>query len=150
MKEVSMPQSPFLPRPLPVARLAIIAVVIGAVAVIIAYAAGCLAPNRLTPGKLVASLPPPGGPALGFRRNHAKGICFTGTFESNGAVAALSKAQMFASGSYQVTGRFNLATPDAKATDATVRVRGLSLRIVTPDGNEWRSAMIDAPFFPVA
>ena len=92
----------------------------------------------------------PGGAALGFRRNHAKGICFTGSFESNGAAAALSKAPMFAPGSYPVTGRFNLATADPEAPDATVRVRGLSLRIVAPDGSEWRTAMIDAPFFPVA
>lgn len=130
--------------------LALIALVVAVVVLAFAYTAGWLSPDRLTPAKIVNGLAPPGGPALGFRRNHAKGICFTGTFESNGAAAALSKAQMFASGSYQVTGRFNLATPDAKATDATVRVRGLSLRIVTPDGNEWRSAMIDAPFFPVA
>ena len=45
-------------------------------------------------------------------------------------------------------GRFNLATPDADAPDATVRVRGLGLRISTPDGQEWRTAMIDAPVFP--
>src|ERR1700754_1892762 len=36
------------------------------------------------------------------------------------------------------------------AVDGAERVRGLSLRIVTPDRQEWRSAMIDAPFFPVA
>ena len=32
----------------------------------------------------------------------------------------------------------------------TVRVRGIGMRISTPDGQEWRTAMIDAPFFPVA
>jgi catalase len=31
----------------------------------------------------VAALAPPTGPALGHRRNHAKGICFTGEFEAN-------------------------------------------------------------------
>ena len=35
-------------------------------------------------------------------------------------------------------GRFNLATPDPNAPDATVRVRGLGLQISTPDGQEWR------------
>jgi catalase len=115
-----------------------------------AYTGGWLSPDRVTPVKLVNALAPPGGPALGYRRNHAKGICFTGNFESNGAAAALSKAPMFAAGSYPVTGRFNLGTPDPKAPDATVRVRGIGLRIVAPDGAEWRTAMIDAPFFPVA
>jgi catalase len=145
-----MPQSPFLPRPLPVARLAIIAAVIGVVAVAFAYTAGWLSPHRLTPAKLVASLAPPGGPALGHRRNHAKGICFTGTFEANGNGSALSKAQVFVPGHYPVVGRFNLGTADANAADAMVRVRGLGIRIIPPDGQEWRSAMIDAPIFPVS
>jgi catalase len=130
--------------------LVLIAVVVVALVAAFAFTAGWLSPGRLTPAKIVNGLAPPGGPALGFRRNHAKGICFTGNFESNGAAAALSKAPMFAPGSYPVTGRFNLATPDPKAQDAMVRVRGLSLRIVAPDGSEWRTAMIDAPFFPVA
>ncbi len=51
-----MPQSPLSPRHLPVARLAIIAAIIGVVAVAFAYTAGWLSPHRLTPAKLVASL----------------------------------------------------------------------------------------------
>ncbi|HXP08638.1 MAG TPA: catalase family peroxidase [Acidobacteriaceae bacterium] len=145
-----MPQSPSSPGNLPVARLAIIAVVVGVAAVAFAYTAGWLSPNRLTPAKLVASLAPPGGPALGHRRNHAKGICFTGTFEANGNGSALSKAQVFVPGKYPVVGRFNLATADPNAADAMVRVRGLGIRIIPPDGQEWRSAMIDAPIFPVS
>ncbi|MEM5342863.1 catalase family peroxidase [Paraburkholderia azotifigens] len=137
-------------QPSAVRSLILIAIIVGVVAIAFVYTAGWLTPSRLTPAKVVNALAPPGGPALGFRRNHAKGICFTGTFESSGAAAALSSAPMFAQGSYRVTGRFNLATPDPKAADPTVRVRGLSLRVVTPEGSEWRSAMIDAPFFPVA
>ncbi|WP_176054745.1 catalase family peroxidase [Paraburkholderia caribensis] len=139
------------PRPhaSPALSFVLIALVVGIVAIAFVYTAGWLSPHRLTPAKIVNALAPPGGPALGFRRNHAQGICFTGTFESNGSGAALSKAPMFAAGSYPVTGRFNLATPDPKANDATVRVRGLSLRVIA-HGTEWRSAMIDAPFFPVA
>ena len=49
-----------------------------------AYTAGWFSPERLTPQKLVDGfdlrMPPP----LGHRRNHAKGICFTGVFEANG------------------------------------------------------------------
>ncbi|MFM0342162.1 catalase family peroxidase [Paraburkholderia fungorum] len=130
--------------------LVLIAVVVVALVAAFAFTAGWLSPGRLTPAKIVNALAPPGGPALGHRRNHAKGICFTGSFESNGAAAALSRAPMFAPGSFPVTGRFNLGTPDPNAPDATVRVRGLSLRIVAPDGSEWRTAMIDLPFFPVA
>jgi catalase len=130
--------------------LALIAVVIGAAAAAFAYTAGWLSPRRLTPDKFVAAFAPPTGPSLGHRRNHAKGICFTGVFEANGAGAELSRAQVFARGQYPVLGRFNLGTPDANAADATVRVRGLGISIATPDGQDWRSAMIDPPFFPVA
>jgi len=130
--------------------LLFIAAVVGVAAVAFAYTAGWLSPHRLTPKKLVAALAPPGGPALGHRRNHAKGICFTGTFEANGNGSALSRATVFERGQYPVVGRFNLATADPNAADAMVRVRGIGISIKTPDGQEWRSAMIDAPIFPVS
>ena len=133
-----------------ITSLALIAAVVGAGAGAFAYTAGWLSPGRLTPASLVDALAPPGGPALGHRRNHAKGVCFTGSFEANGAGAMLSRAQVLAQGRYPVTGRFNLGTPNPKAVDAAERVRGIGLQIRTPDGREWRSAMIDLPFFPVA
>jgi catalase len=129
--------------------LLLIAVVVGAGAAF-AYTAGWFSPQRLTPEKIVAALAPPTGAALGHRRNHAKGICFIGVLGANGAGSALSTAQVFTRGQYPVLGRFNLATADANAPDATVRVRGMGLQIATPDGEAWRSAMIDAPIFPVS
>src|ERR1700744_4939041 len=132
------------------ASLVLIAVIVGAAAAAFAYTAGWFSPRRLTPDKMLAALAPPGGPALGRRRNHAKGICFTGMFEANGNGVPLSRAQVFAPGQYPALGRFNLGTPDPNAPDATVRVRGLGLRITTPDSQEWRMAMIDAPVFAVS
>ncbi len=129
------------------APLVVIAVIVGAAGAAFGYTAGWFSPHRLTPDKLVDALASAKGPSLGHRRNHAKGICFTGVLEANGAGSALSKARVFVQGGYPVVGRFNLATPDADAPDATVRVRGLGLRISTPDGQEWRTAMIDAPVF---
>src|SRR5580704_6001681 len=145
-----MVQSRTSPNAFPLGRLATIAAVAGLAAIGFAYTAGWLSPKRLTPEKLVAALAPPGGPALGYRRNHAKGICFTGTFAANGEGSALSTASVFAQGQYPLLGRFNLATADPHAADAMVRVRGIGIRITTPDGQEWRSAMIDAPIFPVS
>ena len=130
--------------------LVLIAVVIGASAAAFAYTAGWFSPQRITPDKLVDALTPPGVDPSGHRRNHAKGICFTGTFDANGAGSALSQAQVFARGRYAALGRFNVATPDPNAADATVRLRGLGLLISTPDGQEWRAAMLDAPFFPAS
>jgi catalase len=145
-----MVQSRTSPNSFPLGRLMIIAAVAGVAAIGFAYTAGWLSPQRLTPKKMVAALAPPGGPALGYRRNHAKGICFTGTFAANGEGSALSRAEVFARGQYPVVGRFNLGTPDPHAADAMVRVRGVGIRITTPDGQEWRSAMIDAPIFAVS
>ena len=135
---------------LPLGSLALIAAFVVAVAAAFAYTAGWFSPQRLTPGKLVDAFAPPSGAALGHRRNHAKGICFTGVFEANGAGSELSLAPVFVRGQYPVLGRFNLGTANPNAADATVRVRGLGLRISTPDGQQWRSAMINAPVFPVS
>src|SRR5271168_5402212 len=145
-----MVQSSTSPGTFKLGPLLFIATVVGVAAVAFAYTAGWLSPHRLTPKKIVAALAPPGGPALGHRRNHAKGICFTGTFEANGNGSELSKATVFERGQYPVVGRFNLATADPNAADAMVRVRGIGISIKTPDGQEWRMAMIDAPIFPVS
>src|SRR3984957_18711078 len=130
--------------------LALIAIIVACGAAAVAYTAGWLTPQRLTSVKLVEAFAPPGRPALGHRRNHAKGICFTGVFESNGNGSALSQAQVFVRGQYPALGRFNLGTPNPDAPDSTVRVRGMGLQISTPDGQEWRAAMINPPAFPVS
>jgi len=134
----------------PIASLALIAVVVIFAAAALAYTAGLFSPDRLTPQKLVDGFDLRTPPPLGHRRNHAKGVCFTGVFESNGGGAELSKAQVFEKGTYPALGRFNLATPDPNADDSKARVRGMGLMISTPDGQQWRMAMIDPPFFPVA
>jgi catalase len=134
-----------------VGSFALIAGVVAFTAAAFAYTAGWFSPDRLTPHRLVDAFTPQGGePPLGHRRNHAKGICFTGIFESNGAGSELSRAGAFAQGQYPVLGRFNLGTPNPNAPDATVRVRGIGLSISTPDGQEWRMALINPPFFAVS
>ena len=143
-----------MPPPIPsrslFGSLALITVVVAGGAAAFAYTAGWFSPQRLTPDKMVDAFTPPTGVPLGHRRNHAKGICFTGTFELNGGGSALSRAQVFTRGQYPALGRFNLGTADPNAPDATVRVRGMGLRISTPDGQEWRAAMINPPFFAVS
>lgn len=145
-----MPEAPRAAPRAALGSLALIAAIVAFAAAAFAYTAGWFSPGRLTPQKLVDGFDIGKAPPLGHRRNHAKGICFTGVFESTGAGFELSRAQVFQQGRYPVIGRFNLATPDPNADDAKVRVRGLGLMISTPDGQQWRMAMIDAPFFPVA
>jgi catalase len=142
-----MADSSFLPSPFPLGKLVAILVVVAAVALAFAWTAGWLSPHRLTPVDLVTAVQPPTGPALGHRRNHAKGICFTGTFTANGAGAELSTAQIFERGEYPVVGRFNIAGGDPKTPDPMAQLHGMGLRLLTPKAQEWRMAMIDAPFF---
>jgi len=127
-----------------------IGLVVSAGAAAFAYTAGWFSPNRLTPERMVDALGRRGGDPLGHRRNHSKGICFTGVFVANGAGARLSTAPMLAAGQYPVIGRFAIATGNPDAPDATGRVRSMAVRIVAPDGQEWRSGMNDSPMFVVA
>ena len=46
------------------------------------------------------------GTFAGYRRNHAKGVCVAGYFDSNGQAQAYSMAQVFAPGRTPVVGRF--------------------------------------------
>ena len=133
-----------------IGSLVLIAAVAAGGAAAFAYTGGFLTPRRLTPAKVVDALAPPTGPVLGHRRNHAKGICFLGSFAANGAGSALSHAQVLAKGTYPVVGRFNLGTPDPGTPDGEVRVRGFSVAIMPDGGQQWRVAMIDLPFFPVS
>ena len=121
------------PAPSLLGFLVLLVVLVGGGAATFAYTAGWLSPERLTPVKIVEAFKPPGGVPLGHRKNHAKGICFTGIFEANGAGSALSRAQVFAAGQYPALGRFNLGTPNPDAPDATVRVRGMGLSILPPE-----------------
>jgi catalase len=114
-----------------------------------AYAGGWLGPDRLTPGRMVAALSNRGGDPLGHRRNHSKGVCFTGIFEANGAGAPFSTAPMLRKGGYPVIGRFAIAVGNPEASDLMGRVESMAVRITAPDGEEWRSGMNNSPVFVV-
>ncbi|HYZ31277.1 MAG TPA: catalase, partial [Crenalkalicoccus sp.] len=131
-------------------RFAVIGLVLGTMGGSFAYAGGWLSPGRLTPQRIVDALSARGGDPVGHRRNHSKGICFTGTFEANGAGARLSTAPVLAAGHYPVVGRFAIATGDPQAPEATGRVRSMAIRVTAPDGQEWRSGMNNPPVFAVS
>jgi catalase len=85
-----MAQSRRSPAGSMIGLMVLIAAVIAGCAAAFAYTAGWFSLQRLTPDKFVDALTPPTGQPLGYRRNHAKGICFTGVFEAkwgrNGAL----------------------------------------------------------------
>lgn len=59
----------------------------------------------------------------GFRRNHAKGVCISGHFESNGNGMALSRASVFEHGNVPVIGRMSAPGSDPSQEDADAPVR---------------------------
>src|SRR5216117_174749 len=79
-------------------RLGLIGALMLSVAGAFAYAGGWLSPARLTQDRMMAAFRDANGTHPGFRRNHAKGVCITGWFESSGQAAAISKAAVFKTG----------------------------------------------------
>jgi catalase len=112
------------------------------------YLGAWLSPQKLTPARFVDEFERVGGIQSGFRRNHAKGVGVSGYFDSNGQGARLSKAVVFTPGRIPVIGRFSLGGGNPHATDDLSAVRGLGLQFSLPDGEQWRTAMIDMPVFP--
>ena len=88
-----------------------------------AYVGGFLTPQRLTQARIIDRFEQFNGIHPGFRRNHAKGVCIAGSFDSNGNGAALSKAVVFQRGSTPVIGRFAVAVGKPFVPDNETEVR---------------------------
>jgi catalase len=149
----SIQVSESIPAPLPRAalfkRLAAIGAVLVIITVLFLYAGGWLTPHALTPAAIVNTFERLNGEHPGFRRNHAKGVCITGYFESNGEGQALSRAELFRPGRVPIVGRFALAGGVPDAADTPHTVRSLAILFKQPDGEEWRTGMINIPVFLV-
>lgn len=137
----------FAPRN--VGRLGVIGAAVACAAGAFAYTAGWVAPGRLTQARVADRFEHVNGLHPGFRRNHAKGVCFTGWFDSNGAGVGLSKAVVFQTGRTPIFGRFALAGGQPYMTDGPKAVRSMAVNFSLPDGEDWRMAINDIPVFPV-
>jgi catalase len=132
-----------------IVRFVLIVIVLAVVAGAFAYLGGWLTPNKLTPARFADAFEQVDGVHDGFRRNHAKGMGVSGSFESNGIGARLSKAVVFRPGRVPVIGRFSLSGGQPYAADKPDAVRGLGLQFALPNGEFWRTAMVNLPVFPV-
>lgn len=130
-------------------RFAAVGAVILGVAGLFLFTGGWLTPHALTPARIADRFEMVNGVHAGFRRNHAKGVCVSGWFESNGEGVSLCKASIFQPGRVPVIGRFSLSGGKPFAADAATMVRGLAILFKLPGGEEWRTAMINLPVFPV-
>jgi catalase len=130
-------------------RWAAIGVLIAGIVGAFAYTGGWFSPHRLTPARFIDTFEAVNGPHPGFRRNHAKGVCVTGSFESSGNAARISKAVVFRPGRVRVIGRFALAGGNPYAPDASGIVRSMALLFMLPDGEQWRTGINNIPIFVV-
>lgn len=129
-------------------RFALIGALLLTFVALFAYTGGWLSPERLTQGRMLAGLHGASGDHPGFRAAHAKGMCFSGSFDSSGAAAQYSKATVFAAGKVAVIGRF--ATSGGMPFEADgPTVRSLALRFMPVDAAEWRTGMNNIPVFIV-
>jgi len=119
-----------------------------AVVGIFLWLGGWFSPHKLTPARFTDVFEQTFGVHSGFRRNHAKGVCVTGFFESNGKGTRLSKAQIFKPGRFPVIGRFSIGGGDPYGADSPDAVRAIGLQFSQPDGEKWRTAMVSLPVFP--
>lgn len=130
-------------------RFAVIGVVIVAIAGLFLYAGGWFTPQALSPAVMINTFEQVNGEHPGFRRNHAKGVCISGYFESNGRGATLSKAVVFLPGRVPIIGRFALAGGQPYQGDEVHTVRSMALLFKLPNGEEWRTGMNNIPVFAV-
>jgi len=138
-----------LPKISLIKRFAAIGAVLAGIVGLFAYAGGWLTPHTLTPASMINTFEKVNGLFPGFRRNHAKGVCISGYFDSNGRGVALSKASAFLAGRVPIIGRFSLSGGQPYVADAPHTVRGMAILFELPNGEEWRTAMINSPVFTV-
>ena len=113
-----------------------------------AFAGGWLQPDALTPSRFVDRFEQVYGRHDGFRRNHAKGLSASGTFQSSGAGTAVCEATVFKAGTVPLIGRFSLSGGLPDQPDKPDTVRGLALLFLPSGGQQWRTAMVNIPVFP--
>jgi len=128
-------------------RVAGIGVLLLGVVAAFFYVGGWFSPHELTQGRFADGFEKVNGLNPGFRRNHAKGVCVTGYFESNGEGMRISKAMLFRPGRVPVIGRFSLGTDAPYMADAPGIPRGLGIDYQMGNGEEWRTTMINLPVF---
>jgi catalase len=143
------PTPPLSPRSA-LLRFALIGIILLLTVIAFGYVGGWLAPERLTAQRLVNQLQANAGVFPGYRRNHAKGVCVTGYFDSNGQAQAYSMADVFAAGRTPVVGRFAVPGGNPYAPDSSVPIRSMALRFTQANGQQWRTGMNSMPVFPVA
>ncbi|MCO7517979.1 catalase family peroxidase [Pseudomonas guariconensis] len=115
-----------------------------------AYAAGWIGGPSLTPQRIVDTFEAQAGHHPGYRKNHAKGLCVSGYFQSSGLAEPLSSARVFSQPRVPVIGRFAIGGANPFSPDTRVPVRSLALQFSSDDGHVWRTGMNNTPVLAIA
>ncbi len=134
----------------PLPWIALIALILGVVALGFAWLAGWLGRDRLTSQNFTDAIEATGAKYPGFRRAHSKGVCVSGWFEPSAQAAQLSQARVFAQPRVPVLGRLSIGGGNPHGADNSARVRSIALQLSSDDGQQWRMAMNSFPFLAVA
>ena len=102
----------------------------------------------VTPEDAVASFEERFGRHDGFRRLHAKGWVYRGTFTASPAASALTRAAAFSGDPIPVVARVSNGAGDPTQPDGAPDVRGLAVKFSTPAGG-FDIVAQNAPRFPV-
>lgn len=140
---------PPLPASSQLLRFGVIGAVVAGLAAGFAWSAGWIGPQRLSAQAFIDRFEENAGSHPGYRRAHAKGLCVSGWFESSGAAAELSSAEVFQPGRLPVLGRLSIGSGSPHTPDIASPVRSLALLIEQGNGEQWRTAMNTPPVLPV-
>jgi catalase len=134
----------------PLPWIALIALILGAVALGFAWLAGWIGRDRLTAQNFTDAIEATGANHPGFRRAHSKGVCVNGWFEPSAQAPQLSHARMFEQQRVPVLGRLSIGGGNPHGADNSARVRSIAMQLSSDDGQQWRMAMNSFPFLAVA
>ncbi len=131
-------------------RLAAIGLGLTALGALFVYAAGGFGHAHLTPQRIIDTFEAQAGHYPGFRKNHAKGLCVSGYFQSSGLAASLSSARVFSQPRVPVIGRFAIGGANPYSPDTSVPTRSLAIQLSSDDGQVWRTGMNNPPVLAVS
>jgi catalase len=131
-----------------VSRVGCAAMTVTAVAAILTASTLLAEPfEQTSPEALISALESVFGSHPGLRKNHAKGMCATGSFVALTEPASYSRSALFSGATIPVVARFSLGGGNPDAPDAGKGPRGMALEFRLADGSKQHMTMINAPIF---
>ncbi len=104
-------------------------------------------PDSTTPQQVMSALEGAFGDHPGLRKNHAKGMCATGSFVGLPEAAQYSRSGIFSGAEIPVVARFSIGGGNPEVPDTAKAARGLGVEYRLPDGSKQHMTMINSPMF---